>query len=182
MIKKFLLISLFFLSCSASTSNVDEKLDVNTIVVGDELIYKVADTVPDPTLFNNFVVKDMDGNSFDLYAQLEKKAVIVLYTDILNDVNNVLAFEEFVKNNDTLYSPIIMDLGNELELLQKEIKDKKYTTRIFLDSNRRMYKEFNIEHVSTSIVIGKDKFIKAFIKRDINSVEVYEDMLRGVVK
>jgi len=127
-------------------------------------------------------VEDINGVTFNLYDKLKIKAVIVLYTDILNNEKNVLALEKFISTRNDIYYCIIMDYGNNLKTLKKEVKDKKYTFPIYIDDTKRMYKQLGIDRISTTILIDKDKFIKAYIKRNINSEETYDDILKGVIK
>ena len=168
---------LFFACSSAETTEVES--ETNTPVYDEDLV--LDDDSPTDGTVENFIIKDIDSKSFELYDKLESKAVIILYTDIINNPESVKAFDYYTTANSNLYYPLVMSKTNDYEGAVEAINTNSYESTIILDSNLRMYKEFQIENSSTTIVIDKDKQIKAYIKREILDSAIYSKMLRGVI-
>ena len=170
------------MACSSNNDNTTAASSEGSheILVSETIVYD--DESPIAGEIENFIIKDINGNKFDLHEELESKAVIILYTDIINNVEAVTALDKYIFANNELYSPIVMDYNSDAELVDNHIKVHRHVSPVFLDSNLRMFNEFKIDIISTTLVIGKDKQIKAYIKRDVLDSALYHDMLKGVIQ
>ncbi len=149
--------------------------------IGNDTIWEYTDTIPHPDLIDNFYAYDINHDRFELYDELLKKPVIMLYIDVVSNPSYVKALEQYNKNIDKKYSSVIINSGNDKEKLKKVIDSCDFSSRFFYDSTKTLYTNLEIKHIPSTIVVGKDIFIKAFIKRDMPSVESYEEMLKGVL-